>query len=525
MNKNKVNTTCLRYIVPFKVSEIASFQEAIRSVESQKEETKKGEVSPWLREIENGFQGESDAYEYVRNEFRFDGEEVPLSVQKSGARWIHYKSDLVAKDKKTSDDVLDIYYYAGGRKEESKPLKVAVVNLGLYLMKNGLGFIWYELKPKSGLSIDELIEFQNAIKELNRAAAVTIWLDDTNIFSFGDWIADMLAPVNPIFFSSRKSAYNSLVKKADKLLKKINGEDAKVTSEPIANSERQVPDKALLYSYSLVNRFDSQEDLSLTAYYLASGYKHTYKMSPQTSAEVRFPFDNVAWFAAKEGSAIVATSDESNNQFLETGMPKKVQGDYFDLYMKVLYQSYSLLLYAEIIQKEIASDSTKYSELPFDDKVAKLYSEINLFLTKSMAASVSYVHHQSEYFIYLKQQLRIHEDVKSITSGLEALDSLQREERKAEDDKRHAEQMEEEKTRDNKVQAIMILFTLLGISSAYLDCWALLDRVKGKTFEAYSVGRIIVYVISFALITAISVMAIKQAVNAIKSAFKKNKKK
>ena len=52
-----------------------------------------------------------------------------------------------------------------------------------------------------------------------------------------------------------------------------------------------------------------------------------------------------------------------------------------------------------------------------NQEVIELSNEINLFLTKSMATSVSHVDHQSSFFVYLKECLRIKENVESVTGG------------------------------------------------------------------------------------------------------------
>lgn len=105
----------------------------------------------------------------------------------------------------------------------------------------------------------------------------------------------------------------------------------------------------------------------------------------------------------------------------------------------------------------------------------------------SMATSVSHIHHQSEYYIYLKQQFRVHDDVKSVISGLNALDELKKEQRAVEEKRRNKLEWENEQKRDclekeerekreererknsEKIQAVLGLVSLLTISSALVD--------------------------------------------------------
>ena len=171
---------------------------------------------------------------------------------------------------------------------------------------------------------------------------------------------------------------------------------------------------------------------------------------------MRHPFDDVIWYATQEGVSYLAWPSEDNRKTFKEQLLKKAGSDYFTLYMKALYQSFSLLLYAEKIQSGISAVKTHLSES--DTNVNLLYNEINLFLTKSMATSVSHIHHQSEFYIYIKKRLRIDEDVDSVTAGLTAMDGLQREMRE-----------EEEKESSDKIQFIMGIFTLFGIFSALVD--------------------------------------------------------
>ena len=128
--------------------------------------------------------------------------------------------------------------------------------------------------------------------------------------------------------------------------------------------------------------------------------------------------------------------DKDNEEFYTGTILGKIKAGYFTLYLKTLYQSFSLLIYAEKIQDEILAVKEKYLTESSDSSIMELFGEINLFLAKSMATSVSHIHHQSEFYVYLKNQLRIHDDVKSVTSGLSALDMLQREREQREEDKR-----------------------------------------------------------------------------------------
>jgi hypothetical protein len=201
------------------------------------------------------------------------------------------------------------------------------------------------------------------------------------------------------------------------------------------------------------------------------------------------------------------------------------------------------MLYAEKIQTEISAINDKYLVEPLDKRITELFGEINLFLTKSMATSVSHIHHQSEFYIYIKKQLRIQDDVESVTAGLNALDVIQREQRRREENKRVQEAWKEEQRRDRdaqkarlareerekksdgKIQAIMGLFALLGISSALVDCFDFIGKFDPEgDFWKFVIETQGIEIAFFIIVGIISIIAIYFSVKAIVNAFKEESK-
>jgi hypothetical protein len=373
-----------------------------------------------------------------------------------------------------------------------------------------VGLFWYELEaglPDSAA----LVQFQNKIRELNRHGKSILWevpeKKDQNIeqpFSFGYWIHELLAglDIGVRYFAERKSAWHSM--------KKNSG-----CPQPdcAKQADRPAPDKAILFSYYVLRPTygESSADREALAYLLTNGYTDSYEYSGETSADMKHPFGNVIFYATQEGAAYLAWAKEP--QVFNTTIYSKFQNDYFTLFIKVLYQSFSLLIYAEKIQREILTERDARGGTPVTGTMTGLLEEINLFLAKSMATSVSHIHHQSEFYVYLKRQLRIHEDVKSVTAGLNALDTLQKEE----NEKRERES-------DNQISAIMGLFALLGISSALVDCFDFITRFfGGETWSELSSGARCVELLFMAIITVVSVTAAIFALRAIRDAFRGKK--
>jgi uncharacterized membrane protein YcjF (UPF0283 family) len=156
-----------------------------------------------------------------------------------------------------------------------------------------------------------------------------------------------------------------------------------------------------------------------------------------------------------------------------------------------------------------------------------------------MATSISHIHHQSEFYLYLKQRLRILDDVNSVTSGLNALDVLQREQRHREENKRIADEWKAEQERDreerlerercearekksdNKIQAIMGLFGTLAIASAFVDSFDFISEISRKEtwseLSRLAIGAEIFFILIIALISVITLyFAIKSLIDAFK---------
>lgn len=562
-----IHSACLRYIVPFRYEE--SFEEAFLKVENQKEVKKGKEKILWERKKTDIDGAESDLYSYVRNELRFPNDAKLLPGEKVGGEWIFCRSDEAFS--KDGQKIKELFFYPEGlkKKKEDKNTEwdipegwnLTISNLGLVLFRNGLGIVWYELKlPRKNIDSNQLKAFQNIIRELNRSMASQVWekqriepdfgivLNENNgyktylsPFSFGKWVNDTIGFLKVNYFAERKNSYSSMVKNSISMLKGVRNEIVKKDNQIKAECSN-LPDKAILFSYiSLLQSTENNlsKDKYSLVYHITNGYKDSYHFSDDVINEIKRPFDDVYWYATQEGAAYLVWPSEDNKEVFESLIPGKVKTDYFALYIKILYQSFSLMLYAEKIQKEISAVSGKYLIEPLDKRITELFGEINLFLTKSMATSVSHIHHQSEFYVYIKKQLRIQDDVESVTAGLKALDILQREQRQRDENKRVQEawkeeqrrdreaqearlaQEEREKKSDGKIQAIMGLFALLGISSALVDCFDFIGKFDAEgDFWNLMTETQGVEIAFFVIVGIISVIAVYFSVKAIVDAFR-----
>lgn len=158
------------------------------------------------------------------------------------------------------------------------------------------------------------------------------------------------------------------------------------TDNQYSVDDMTVPDKAILFTYAsfgMSGSNDSMRDKFTLAYHLTNGYKDTYHYSDDVTAKMKRPFDDAIWYATQEGVSYLAWPGDDNAEVFNSLIPVKIRTDYFTLYLKTLYQSFSLLIYAEKIQAEISAVNGKYLTEPLDKRITELFGEINLFLTKS----------------------------------------------------------------------------------------------------------------------------------------------
>lgn len=615
----QVCASLLRYIVPFTYE--GDFDEACAKIDREdSDQAAAGKPSDrgWIRYTPSMVKGESDLYAYIREEFMFDdqaqqahgslpgaqegrlpggessagpGEQSgsenasqpilrPLSDKKSGAQWVHRKlnkseplaklvflpnykinSGKGGKNPKIEPEEWDDYY--------EKAVPVDLTNMGIYIFRNGLGFVWYELDP-GRISSERLMGMQNYIKELNRPTKISLLKIEKqpvsdgmvvskkvirnkdgkfygrNIyltpFFMGKMLVDTMRFLGVTFLTERKATYPAMLKMAKRFVEAFpygKKEYSAQTLERAAQDYPTFPDKAVLFSYGYMYNPADPEDIGdemdrcFLSFYLTKGYLAGYNCSPKIAEKIVNPFRNAIWYASSEGASYYNWGTVEKHDFYTGGILAKIRNDYFPLFIKTLYQSYSLFLFGRKIQEEIPAEHIeKMSDADYE-RIAKRYEEINLFLTKSMATSVSHIDHQSEFYNYLKERLRIAEDARSIGSGLDALDALQKEERHrnevlrlAEVSRLEKEKEEEEKQRDNAVQRVLEIISYLAIASALIDSYDFISKLAIGQEESWGwmfAKHPGVFLLELVVILGIAAIAIRGLIMIRKSKKKKEK--
>lgn len=278
--------------------------------------------------------------------------------------------------------------------------------------------------------------------------------------------------------------------------------------------ETVIPDKALLFNYIAVAEEEfkveeKNEALKYAAYYLTKGYKKTYHPAKDFEAEMKYPFENILWYAQREGCGLYISFDKENEGFLKDGMKDRVSRDYFHLYMSLLQQSYILLKFSEEIASTISTDKDEYRNpgTEVGKKLEDLQLRINLFLMKNIYASVGFTSQHNQFYTYVEQVLNIKEDIDALNSGMGTLEELLRR-KKAEQRALEKAKEEEKSDRMQTAFAVLSVLSVLSLPKTLTEFFGL-DIVECvEMAEPYAgISLVIIYIATLLLF----VFVLKQA--------------
>lgn len=322
-------------------------------------------------------------------------------------------------------------------------------------------------------------------------------------FSLGGWIAGELWKLSPdiTFFAEKSSCM------------------PKSSSPNAASYPDKVPDKALLFTYAVFDDFcgegPSDEQFLEAAYELTCGYKKSYRMNPETAADMFRPFQNTLWYATRDGCGYFVKSAGDSEEFFRHNMRAKIINDYFILYILLLYQSYSLLRFSISIMENLPAGPEAYltDTGRSMEMLGKLNCEINTFLVKGMHTSVSFVNHQNLFFRYVMEALHIEEDIKSVTVGLNALLELQNSIEKQQEALAEKQEEQQRRRADDAMNDSLGLISMLAIISAFTDGLGLISEITSiLSSDTVTIANIV----TLSIFAALTLLIIRLAFPAVR---------
>lgn len=486
-----------RHIVPFELEfESSSFEEVCNQVDCYTDDPysylfeDKTRLGKWNRASLK--KGEQDVFDYIIEEFNASQKEIN---NKAGCFWEYEFSD---------NKPLRLYYSTERSKkinDNTKRIFFDIVQMGLYVFRTGIGILWYEIEWDLDdiNNSEELIHYQSRLKELNMNRRNHLWVstDDFLVpkpiqngfapFLMGNWIAQRLNFLNATFPASRPNVFKDMIREEyGETLEDINLE-----------FPEYCPDKSILFNYVIHHveqGWEMDHNAIKTAYCFTKGYSSKSKIGAITEDNYIMPFSNVVIMAGEEGCGyyawLGAESKSTENDFFREEMKEKIINDYFLLYIRVLYQSYSLRKYAATISEKLPNSYSAYTKSTDKNndlatRLSTLIAEISLFKTKGMIHSVSFIQHQNDFYLYLLKRLNIEENASNMSVALQALDELQKENLKQinaikdrqRDEEQRAEYKKERKA-DSEFQFGLGLMTLVSAFTAIEAALNLYEKNK-----------------------------------------------
>lgn len=386
-------------------------------------------------------QSEMDIYSYLPSVFLEEKNTEGKDVSNLGVSFVY----------KTNGKLFELEYRYG-----EKNIGFDCKNLGILLLRNGIGFIWYEIEFKGRVMVDEYVGFQHDFKELARTHEEIfvrkIGFDKEKKegiyepFCLGKWLSKIFAADNLgiRFWTERE------IKLGD-------------------GSIVRIPDKALLYQYLFIEQATDEERNNLV-FLIANGYDEKYNAPENIDENLYRPFGNTCFYVSKTGMACVVKNVDSNETFFDGQFKEKYVRDYFFIYLLLAYQSYSCAHYSRLLAKLPADEKLFDKKAKYIDKLESLNGQINLFLVKSVFESVSNIHHQNGVYRYGKASLCVEEDIQSLTIGLDALKDMEKEKR------------------DRKVDIALVIFGFMVVVSAWIDGLNLVDWFMKNSINPWHIG-------------------------------------
>lgn len=421
----------IRYIVPFMFKSNETYDDIIEKIRNFKR---------WQIQNMKDSATEQDLYQTILDCFTMDSDQSNI-----GCSLLYEKAE----------DQTEILKFNYTRLEEN--FVVSITDLGVYLFRSGIGFLWYELLLPENVAVESVILFQNEFKELSYERFVKKNEKQTR-YTFellnkqdegllmGDWIARLMQqfPFEVTYFAKR--------------------------SNPL-DASMEIPDKALLFNYIIFDEEADEASCIQDIYHLNNGYNARYAMGVDFETHLVKPFEKAYFCATAQGCGYYAIPNASNRHFYLHTKRNRVMMDYFILDILVLYQTYTVLRFTNVMEHELAAESARYLTESADTltKLKRLSTEINVFLVKSVYSSVSHISHHNEFYDYLIRKYRVRENIEGLTIGLESLQRLQESREKERLEEIEQKKAKESEQSDNRLNIGLGLISILALISAIAD--------------------------------------------------------
>lgn len=481
----------------------------------------------------------SDMLPNIKDECLFNEKDEKADENCLGGIWRYTNTE---KGESKTDIISFLFCYPSQSAKESNPKyylsHIDISEIGLNLYKNGIGFFWYEYQfttvETSKLLVDDnmvepvyidntndFVSFQNVFKELGMYGKMCLYIKSGDTYKpllLGSWIKNMLIEAlgeDFLCFQFKRNMSNPVYKTQETIDKKDEKEkdsiiekDQKSIANPMLMAKSislrfneaeykictripdgqaaqldGIPDAAILFSYIVFEERNMpeliDEDTLNLIYRVTNGFNNNYQGFDIVNS-IHRQNKNIVYSGNRQGCTYFSWKNgyEKNDYFLSNIMYSKIMVDFFKLYIRILYQSYSLQYQAEMISKDLPSDYRNYNSLESASdenllKIGNIMAEINTFLAKVTTTSVSFQESQNNFYNYLIDKVRIKGDAKTVQAGLDILIKMQ----SAALNKKREEQEEKQSELLHTIEKLGTILTALGIPTLFMEISDILSRL------------------------------------------------
>ena len=382
---------------------------------------------------------------------------------------------------------------------DDKKYSVKITKAGLFINKNGVGILWYEIDPCKELLHDEklLIAFQNDFKELSRPKPKFNWLQHTTKKVELDYVHQGKTEV--LFNRSKISDFikqNNLSFDPENVNKIVLNPQQKAMlfyseytefqmgtwiydilhfidrihfmPERIKKKNRiNTPDKAIICN-CVAYESDNREEALDFIFLMTRGYTTNYQRKDDFENDLYVPFKNIDWYAAQEGMGqyIHLTDPAKDAFFYDLAFYRMT--NYCYLLAIVLQQYYSLLNYSKKIA-DLADDKEYISKEAYEQMLF-VTDNMNEFFLRNTFPQISHISHQNGVYQYLREMYRIGDFFDQVSNGLNSV--MERTE------------MYRNKQHDDYIKLFAILGAVIGLSDVVCSSSDVVGMMFGASAKA-----------------------------------------
>lgn len=360
---------------------------------------------------------------------------IPGYVDKSKARNCFFSignNSIYLSDNKLKEDnsvkSINIREISSEILKQAKDYKFNIISLELVLFNSNIGFLiaYFDINETD---IHRYMEGNYILQALKSDKINNIlFLKKIGIRKYkDDQGEDKMISKYEIQKTNLLDIFDYVLKDID-----INSFIEKGSYNAKGNKDLYYPVESLVYSLLLLDKDTlSKNEIKKNLNLISKGYKTTYKVSEKDiETAIIEGFNNLRWSISREGVACISSlgDDDKTNEFLKSSMELKNSGAivnvYFQIYLLLLNQRYTLISIAESINNELGMYDIESEYEKVKESLLNIRNSITKFSLNGIYFDISSNSQYHRYYTKLRQILGIEELLKELNLEINGLDTI-----------------------------------------------------------------------------------------------------